>query len=135
MPPDCEVCRRPVQDVLDVGCGTGKHLIPLVRDGLRLTGVDYSEAMVRECRRKLDRRGLDAELRAESLLELDVTLAPVKVGRDQLVDVGVDGKMARGIDARRNGKHERKDQDERSEARTGLYNRDNNIRQHIVSFW
>jgi SAM-dependent methyltransferase len=66
-----DVCRRPVRDVLDAGCGTGKHLIPLVRDGLRLTGVDYSGAMIRECRRKLDRRGLDAELRAASLLELE----------------------------------------------------------------
>ena len=61
-----EVCPRPVQDVLDVGCGTGKHLIPLVRDGLCVTGLDYSEAMVRECGRKLARRGLEAELRTAS---------------------------------------------------------------------
>ncbi len=66
-----EVCRRPVHDVLDAGCGTGKHLIPLVREGFRLTGIDYSEPMVRECRRKLDRRGLDAELLAGDLLEFD----------------------------------------------------------------
>ena len=67
-----QVCPRPVQDVLDVGCGTGKHLIPLARDGFRVTGVDYSEAMVRECRRKLARHGLEAELHTADLLELDL---------------------------------------------------------------
>jgi len=67
-----EVCPRPVRDVLDVGCGTGKHLIPLARDGFRVTGLDYSEAMIRECRRKLARRGLEAEVRTADLLRLDL---------------------------------------------------------------
>jgi len=30
-------------DVLDVGCGAGKHLVPLVRNGFRAVGADLSE--------------------------------------------------------------------------------------------
>ena len=33
--------------------------------------------------------------RSNPLLELDVALAPVQIGRNQLVDVGIDGEMAR----------------------------------------
>ena len=32
--------------VLELGCGTGRVSIPLARDGLRVTGVDYSDAML-----------------------------------------------------------------------------------------
>ena len=51
-------------------------------------------------RRRLHHRQ-DQFFAIEGLLELDVALAPVEIGRDQLVDVGIDGEMARGIDARR----------------------------------
>ena len=70
-----DVCPREVRDVLDVGCGTGRHLIPLVRDGCRVVGVDVSEGMIAECRRKLERRGLQAKLRVAGLLELDCRAA------------------------------------------------------------
>ncbi len=59
-----------VRHGLDVGCGTGPHLIPLTREGLRVTGVDSSPAMLDECRRKLRRRGLSAELRRGDLESL-----------------------------------------------------------------
>jgi SAM-dependent methyltransferase len=55
-------CRREVADVLDAGCGTGCHLVPLAREGYRVVGVDQSAAMVEECARKLRARGLSAEL-------------------------------------------------------------------------
>ena len=38
--------------VLDLGCGTGGHSIPLTRRGYAVTGVDRSEAMLAEARRK-----------------------------------------------------------------------------------
>lgn len=44
--------RRP--EVLELGCGTGRLLIPLVRDGLRVTGVDAAPTMLARCRERLD---------------------------------------------------------------------------------
>jgi 2-polyprenyl-3-methyl-5-hydroxy-6-metoxy-1,4-benzoquinol methylase len=64
-------CRRPVTDVLDVGCGTGRHVVPLARDGYRVTGLDNSEGMLAECRRKLERHGLSADLRCADMADLD----------------------------------------------------------------
>ncbi len=66
-----EVCPRQVQDILDAGCGTGAYLIPLARAGYRLTGIDLSAAMLELCRAKLDRRGLEAQLRRQGIQELD----------------------------------------------------------------
>lgn len=40
--------------VLEVGCGSGRILIPTARAGIATTGVDLSEAMLRVCRSRLD---------------------------------------------------------------------------------
>ncbi|MEY2632696.1 MAG: hypothetical protein RIR00_1350 [Pseudomonadota bacterium] len=40
------------QDILDVGCGTGRASLPLARRGLRVTGIDSSQAMLDETRRQ-----------------------------------------------------------------------------------
>lgn len=39
--------------VLELGCGTGRLLIPLAERGIRITGLDNSEAMLRICESKL----------------------------------------------------------------------------------
>lgn len=67
--------RRAVQDVLEVGCGTGYWLLPLARAGRRVTGIDLSPSMLNECRRKLAQAGLDADLRPADMMELDVESA------------------------------------------------------------
>lgn len=43
---------RPVRRVLDLGCGSGNHLAELSRAGFDVTGVDRSEAMLAEARKK-----------------------------------------------------------------------------------
>lgn len=48
--------------VLDVGCGTANHMIPLLEHGYRVTGVDASREMLKIAKGKLDREGLKAEL-------------------------------------------------------------------------
>lgn len=48
-------------DVLEVGCGTGRILIPTARAGVRIVGLDASAAMLEECRRNLANE--DAEVR------------------------------------------------------------------------
>lgn len=62
---------RPVRDVLDVGCGTGRHLLPLARAGYAVTALDNAPGMIAECRRRLDAEGLDAALRRADMADVD----------------------------------------------------------------
>lgn len=39
--------------VLEVACGTGRVLIPTARRGVRITGIDLSEQMLKVCRQRL----------------------------------------------------------------------------------
>lgn len=55
------------ESLLDVGCGTGNHLLLFQQLGLDVCGVDPSEAMLRVAREKL---GARAELRVASAEEL-----------------------------------------------------------------
>ncbi|MDD9981234.1 MAG: class I SAM-dependent methyltransferase, partial [Gammaproteobacteria bacterium] len=45
-------------DVLDLGCGTGRHTAWLAESGARVTAVDFSEKMLEQARRKVP--GTDA---------------------------------------------------------------------------
>ena len=40
------------RNLLDIGCGTGRHSIPLAEAGARVTGVDFSEGMLTKARAK-----------------------------------------------------------------------------------
>jgi len=46
--------------VLELGCGTGRLLLPLARQGHTVTGVDLSPALLAIARRKLQAAGLEA---------------------------------------------------------------------------
>ena len=46
--------------VLDVGCGTGEHVLLCAGLGLDVTGVDIADIALRSARRKADERGLAA---------------------------------------------------------------------------
>ena len=70
--------------VLEVGCGTGRVLVPLVRGGCRVTGIDISAHMLAHTRAKLDTEALEAELiqadmRTFDLKSRDFDLAIVAV--------------------------------------------------------
>jgi SAM-dependent methyltransferase len=43
---------RPVHSILDLGCGTGNHAIPLAQRGFQVTGVDRSTEMLERARQK-----------------------------------------------------------------------------------
>jgi SAM-dependent methyltransferase len=47
--------------VEDLGCGRGRHAIPLARRGYRVTGVDISENMLRMARTRAEREGVRVE--------------------------------------------------------------------------
>lgn len=50
--------------VLDLGCGTGRVLLPLARAGHTVTGVDRSPAMLARCRERLAQESPDVRSRA-----------------------------------------------------------------------
>ncbi|MBU1242754.1 class I SAM-dependent methyltransferase [Myxococcota bacterium] len=43
--------------VLEIGCGTGRLMVPWLKDGLKVTGVDLSEDMLERARQKIARLG------------------------------------------------------------------------------
>lgn len=52
---------------LEIGCGTGRILIPLARTGVPVVGLDYSSAMLDVCERKLAREPLSVRSMVESI--------------------------------------------------------------------
>lgn len=48
---------QPGERILDVGCGNGRDLPPLLEKGCRCVAIDYSPAMVDQTRRRLERLG------------------------------------------------------------------------------
>src|SRR5215210_4360749 len=56
------VCSRASGVVLEVAVGTGRNF-PFYPEGVRLTGIDLSPAMLEMAREKAGERGLDADLR------------------------------------------------------------------------
>ncbi|NKB66126.1 MAG: methyltransferase domain-containing protein [Candidatus Latescibacteria bacterium] len=54
-------------DIIDVGCGTGRHSVELARRGFCVTGLDFSKGMLAEARK----RAIGAET-AVNWLELDI---------------------------------------------------------------
>src|SRR5262245_55614709 len=57
---------------LEVACGTGRLLIPYLRDGLEVEGLDASAEMLALCRDKARRRQLEPVLYQQLMQELDV---------------------------------------------------------------
>jgi len=50
--------------VLELGCGTGRVLVPTARAGIEIVGLDASEGMLEACRRRLRAEPLDVQRRA-----------------------------------------------------------------------
>lgn len=57
--------------VLEVGCGTGRVLIPTARAGLDIVGVDRSPEMLAQCRQQLGEEPSDVQARVQ-LVEADM---------------------------------------------------------------
>lgn len=64
------VLNRARGDVLEVGIGTGRNL-EHYPPGVRLTGIDVSEAMLRRARQRAERLGTEARLERADVQELD----------------------------------------------------------------
>jgi SAM-dependent methyltransferase len=59
------------QPALDAGCGTGRLLVPWLRDGLDVDGCDASADMIRRCRARARVEGLEPMLFVQALHQLD----------------------------------------------------------------
>ena len=73
--PEIDYFRRYVeagQPALDLGCGTGRLLLPYLRDGLDVDGSDVSADMLALCREAAEREGLSPNLYAQPKHELDL---------------------------------------------------------------
>ena len=75
--PDPEVVRlspvmqaHKVQKVLDLGCGVGRHLLYLSRQGFEMHGLDISSAGVERCRKELARHQLRATVQVADMLSI-----------------------------------------------------------------
>ena len=58
-----------VHEVLDLGCGTGSHALPLVRRGYSVTGVDVAPDMLSRARAKAATEDLDLALTEADIRE------------------------------------------------------------------
>jgi len=52
-----------VTPVLELGCGTGRVLLPIARAGIGIAGLDFSDAMLEKCREALRREPEDVRER------------------------------------------------------------------------
>jgi SAM-dependent methyltransferase len=60
------------QPVLDMACGTGRLLLPLLRAGIDIDGCDFSEDMLYQCRKKATAEGLSPNLYAQPMHAFDL---------------------------------------------------------------
>lgn len=55
--------------VVDLGCGSGEEVVPLLQRGARVIGIDISPHLIAIAKQRLQRHGVDAELRVASAYE------------------------------------------------------------------
>lgn len=66
-----EAAKTAGSPVLEIGCGTGRVMIPIARAGVRIVGLDASASMLDVCRRQLEREPADVRARVE-LVQADM---------------------------------------------------------------
>jgi tellurite methyltransferase len=59
-----------VQKVLDLGCGVGRHLVYLSRQGFEVHGLDISSAGVERCQKELAQQQLQATVQVADMLAI-----------------------------------------------------------------
>jgi SAM-dependent methyltransferase len=67
-----EEAKRARGSVLEVGCGTGRILLPIARAGIPITGIDGSRQMLERCRAKLPGAGERVTLALHDMRSFDL---------------------------------------------------------------
>ena len=71
-----EVFRRfsshPIKSILDGGCGTGGHALPLAKRGYQITGIDSSEIMLKRATKKAAGSNLNLDFHLADLRQFEL---------------------------------------------------------------
>jgi ubiquinone/menaquinone biosynthesis C-methylase UbiE len=67
-------CFEAIDEIVEIGCGTGKFTIPLAKAGKRVIAIDYSEEMLEIVREKAITEGIESniEFRHGDIENLDI---------------------------------------------------------------
>jgi len=65
--------------VLDLGCGSGEEVVPLVQRGAQVIGIDISPDLIAVAHQRLQKHGVHADVRVGSAYETGVADASVDV--------------------------------------------------------
>mgnify|MGYP001402460159 CR=1 FL=1 len=60
------------EPVLELGCGTGRNLVPLLERGIDVSGIDVAPDMLDKAREKCAQKGLPADLHIQHMEQLDL---------------------------------------------------------------
>lgn len=63
---------KPVKTILDGGCGTGGHAIPLAKRGYEVVGIDASKAMVELAKAKASKANLSISFQTMDIRQFDL---------------------------------------------------------------
>ena len=64
-------CGKHVDSIVDLGCGTGQITTRLARSGYRMTGIDYSSAMLSIGQQRASAENIPVQWIQQDLRELD----------------------------------------------------------------
>ncbi len=67
-----DYCKKISGEILELGCGTGRILIPIAQSGQAITGLDLSENMLNQCRAKVSNQPPEVAERVR-LVQSDMT--------------------------------------------------------------
>ncbi len=67
-----EMAQRSGGPVLELGCGTGRVLIPIAKSGIEIVGLDASPGMLSLCREKLLSESNDVQSKVLDLVQGDM---------------------------------------------------------------
>lgn len=84
------------QPALDLGCGTGRLLLPLLKAGLDVDGCDYSKDMLAQCSKRATKEGLSPQLYAQAMHELDLPRRYMTIFCCGVIGLGGDQRLTLG---------------------------------------
>ena len=65
-----EINRDKSLKIIDIGCGTGRHSIELVKRGYQITGIDLSESQLKRAREKAKEQGVEIDFQKHDARDL-----------------------------------------------------------------